>query len=198
MIDAHDGGPLPPRRSVSERAAQRDRMQHAGRDRYSNLLRTLRAGQELPWQPRPRTRRVAWHPIAGTLLRVAVVGVLLYLAITAALGIWRDNRIDTWSGPDGSVTSGQRLADCPLVGSVRDDLFPSWIRFDGKIYRLTDSIRPMGFAPDADFPPTGYGLGPMTLYRATNTPEGAEGRIVLVKLDTSAVGRVFRLTPDCT
>lgn len=173
-------------------------MQHAGRDRYSSLLRTLQAGQELPWQQRRRGRRLDWHPIAGTLLRAIVIGILLWVAVTTGLRIWRDGRVDTWSGPDGSVTSGQRLADCALVGSVSDDLFPSWIRYDGIVYRLTDSIRPMGFQPDADFPPTGYAHGPMTLYRVVNTPEGQAGTIVLVKLDTSAVGRVFRATPDCS
>lgn len=173
-------------------------MQHAGRDRYSSLLRTLQAGQELPWQQGRRSRRMAWHPIAGTLLRLAIIAILLYVAVTAALGLWRDSRVDVWSGPDASVSSGQRLADCPLVGTVRDGIFPSWLRFDGMVYRLTDTIRPMGFEPDADFPPTGYTLGTMTLYRMVNTPEGQSGTIVLVKLDTSAVGRVFRATPDCS
>jgi hypothetical protein len=31
-----------------------------------------------------------------------------------------------------------------------------------------------------------------------NTPEGQAGDIVLVKLDTSAVGRVYRATRDCS
>ena len=173
-------------------------MQQAGRDRYSSLVRTLQAGQELPWRSTRQGRRLEWHPVAGTLLRAIIIGVLLYVAITAGLGLWREGRVDTWSGPDGSVTSGQRLADCPLVGSVRDDIFPNWIRFDGTVYRLTDTIRPMGFGADPDFPATGYALGPMSLYRVLNTPEGQSGTIVLVKLDTSAVGRVFRATPDCS
>lgn len=198
MLDAQDGGRLPPRRSVKERAAQRDRVQRSGRDRFSNLLRTLQGGQELPWQGQSRSHPMAWHPIAGTLLRGAVIAVLLYVAITAALGIWRGARVDTWSGPDAAVTSGQRLPDCPLIGNVRDDLFPSWIRFDGKVYGLTDTIRPMGFKPDPDFPATGYRHDQMALHRAFNTPDGAAGRIVLVRLDTSAVGRVYREAPDCS
>ena len=173
-------------------------MQHAGRDRYASLVRTLQAGQELPWQQRPPSRRLAWNPVAGKLLRVAIVAVLLYAAVTAVLGLWREQRLDVWAGPDGSVTSGQRLEGCPLVGSVRDDTFPNWIRYDGTIYRLTDNIRPMGFEPDADFPPTGYALGSMTLYRTISTPEGAAGTIVLVKLDNAPVGRVYRATPDCS
>jgi hypothetical protein len=173
-------------------------MRQAGRDRYSSLLRTLQAGKELPWQQQGRRRRLAWHPIAGKLLRVLAVGVLLYIAVTAALGIWRDSRVDTWAGPDATVSSGQRLADCPLVGSVRDDLFPNWIRFSGVVYRLTDTIRPMGFQADPDFPSTGYSLGSMTLYRVLNTPEGQSGDIVAVKLHNSAVGRVYRATRDCS
>ena len=172
-------------------------MQRGGRDRYSSLLRTLQAGQELPWQQQRRGRRITWHPIAGTLLRVALVGVLLYFGVTAAIGLWRDSRVELWAGPDASVTSGQRLEGCALI-SVRDDIFPSWIRLDGTIYRLTETIRPMGFQPDADFPPTGYTLGTMTLYRIANTPEGQSGNIVAVKLETSAVGRIFRATPDCS
>jgi hypothetical protein len=173
-------------------------MQHAGRDRYSSLLRTLQAGQELPWQQRRGTRRVVWHPIAGTLLRAAIVAILLYVALTAALGLWRDARVDTWSGPDASVTSGQRLEGCAQVGSVRDGIFPSWIRFEDIIYRLTETNRPMGFEPDAAFPQTGYALGSMELYRIANTPDGLAGTIVAVKLDNNAVGRVYRATPDCS
>jgi hypothetical protein len=172
-------------------------MQQGGRDRYSSLLRTLQAGQELPWQQQRRGRRITWHPIAGTLLRAAIVAILLYVAVTAGLGLWRDSRVEVWSGPDASVTSGQRLADCPLI-SVRNDIFPSWIRFDGMIYRLTETIRPMGFEPDADFPATGYTLGSMTLYRIANTPDGQSGKIMVVKLDTSAVGQIYRATPDCS
>lgn len=197
MLDAPEGDSLPTRRSVSERAARRDRMHQAGRDRYSSLLHALHAGRELPLQPRRRGLRLAWHPIAGKLLWLAVVGVLLYLGITTGLALWREGRVDTWTGPDASVTSGQRLADCPLAGAVRDDLFPSWIRFDGKVYLLTDTIRPMGFEPDADFPATGYSNGSMTLYRVAGTPDGLAGRIIVVKLATSAVGQVFRQNPDC-
>jgi hypothetical protein len=173
-------------------------MQHAGRDRYSSLLRTLQAGRELPLQDRRRGLRIAWHPIAGTLLRAVLIGVVLYLGVTTGLRLWRDSRVDAWTGPDATVTSGQVLAGCAFIGEVTDDIFPNWIRYNGILYRLTDTIRPMGYQPDADFPPTGYALGAMTLYRVTNTPEGQSGSIVLVKLDTSAVGRVFRATPDCS
>jgi hypothetical protein len=199
MLDAPEGDSLPTRRSVSERAEQRERMRRIGRDRYSSLLHTLHAGQELPWQPKPEVHRLAWHPIAWKLLRAAIVVVLLWIAVTTGLALWRDFRVDVWAGPDTSVTSGQRLDDCPLLRQVQvDGIFPNWIRYDGRLYLLTDLIRPMGFEPDADFPPTGYSKEGMTLFRIANTPDGRDGRIVVVKLDASAVGRVFRLAPDCT
>jgi hypothetical protein len=198
MLDAPEGDSLPTRRSVSERAAQRDRMRQAGRDRYASLLHTLHAGRELPLEPGTRARRLRWHPIAGKLVWAALIVLVAYLAITTGLSLWRDARVDTWAGPDASVTSGQKLADCPLADRVRDDLFPSWIRFDGKVYLLTDTIRPMGVVPDSDYPATGYGLGSMALFRVDNSPDGKAGVIVAVKLASSAVGRVFHQAPDCT
>lgn len=198
MLDAPEGESLPTRRSVSERAARRDRMRQAGRDRYASLLHTLHAGRELPLQPRPAGRRLRWHPIAGKLVWAALIGLLAYVAVTTGLSLWREARVDTWAGPDASVTSGQKLADCPLAGSVRDDLFPSWIRFDAKVYLLTDTIRPMGVVPDSDYPNTGFRLGSMALFRVDNSPDGKAGRIMAVKLAPSGVGRVFLLAPDCT
>lgn len=198
MLDAKDGGRLPPRRTVSERAAQRERMEHAGRDRYSSLVRTLQAGQELPWQGKRTGRRLTWHPIARTLLKLIAVAIVLYFAATIGLGVMRDGRVDTWAGPDSSVSSGQRLADCPLVGTVTDDLFPSWIRFGGMVFRLTDSNRPLGFQPGPDTPATDYSLGAMRLFWIANTPEGVAGQIMVIKLDGVAVGRLYRLTPDCS
>lgn len=173
-------------------------MQAGGRDRHEGLLRALRAGQEIPLETTSRKRGVEWHPIAGTLVRAALVVALVYLAVVLGARLLRDTRVDAWTGPDDSVRSGQRLDGCAPVDWIDDDSFPSWIRFDGKIYRLTDTLRPMGSEPDPDFPATGYSLGPMTLYRVTNTPDGAEGRIVLVRLERSPAGRIFRLTPECT
>jgi hypothetical protein len=198
MLDAPEGESLPTRRSVSERAAQRDRMQRVGRDRYSSLLHTLYAGRELPLQPQRRGRRLVWHPIAGKLLAGAFIALLAYLAVTTGLALWREGRVDTWAGPDASVTSGQKLVDCPAAGSVHSDVFPSWIRFDSKVYLLSNTIRPIGFKPDPEFPNTGYSLGSMSLFRILNTPDGQSGRIIAAKVATSAVGRVYNLASGCT
>ena len=92
-------------------------MQHAGRDRYSSLLRTLQAGRELPLQDRRRGLRIAWHPIAGTLLRAVLIGVVLYLGVTTGLRLWRDSRVDAWTGPDATVTSA---LDEPTIDKSAD------------------------------------------------------------------------------
>ena len=200
-MDPVDERPDPPRPrpSIDERAERRQRLNaRGGTDRYGSLMHALQAGQEIPWgRTQRRSRPLEWHPIAWVLLRAAIIVVLGYAAVSFGYNVWRDRQLETWAGPDASVTSGQRLADCPLVNELHDDTFPTWLRLDGAIYRLTDSIRPVGFKLDADYPATGYTLGPMTLLRVANSPDGAAGRIVVVKLDTSAVGRVYLATPDC-
>lgn len=195
------GGPAssrPHRPSIGERAARRDRVESGGADRYASLMRAMRAGQEMPWQRRrQRTISLEWHPIAWTLLRLAVVVVIAYGAVVIGYNAWRDGRIDTWAGQDASVASGQRLADCPQVNSLHDDIFPTWIRFEGSVYGITDAIRPFGFTPTDSYPDTGYKLGSLRLHRIANTPDGLAGQIVLVKIDSSPVGQVFEVLPDC-
>ena len=188
-----------PRISIDERAARRQRLNaRAGSDRYGSLMHALQAGRELPVDKiRRRSIPLEWHPIAWVLVRVAIVLVIGYLLVSFGYNRWRDQQVDTWAGPDASVMSGQRLADCALVNGLHDDTFPTWVRFEGSIYRLTDTIRPVGFEPNADYPTTGHVLGPMRLMRVLNTPDGKTGQIVVVKLDTSAVARVYRVTPDC-
>src|SRR5438093_4675845 len=195
------GGPVssrPNRPSIDERAARRDRVERGGADRYTSLMRALSAGQEMPWQRR-RQRMISleWHPIAWTLIRALVVVLIAYGAVVLGYNTWRDGHVDTWTGPDASVTSGQRLADCPQVNGIHDDTFPTWVRYQGSVYGLTDSIRPFGFGPTVDYPDTGYRLGSLRLHRIANTPDGVAGRAILMKIDTSAVGQVLDQLPDC-
>jgi len=191
----------PPQRrpSIDERAERRMRInRRAAGDRYGSLMHALQAGQEIPWDAtRRRARSMGWHPIAWVLLRVAVIVALGYFVFSFGYNAWRDRQVDTWTGPDASVTSGQRLNDCPLVNELHDSEFPTWVRFNGSIYRLSDSIRPVGNTADADYPSTGYVLGPLSILRVANTPAGRAGEMIVLKLATSAVGRAFLITPDC-
>ena len=125
---------------------------------------------------------------------MVVVG-LAYLVLTTGLNLWREQRVDTWSGPDAAVTSGQRLDGCPSASEFRDPIFPAWVRFEGAIYGGTPAIRPVGSNLDNAYPETGYHLESLNLMRVANTPDGQAGAMILLKLDSSLTGQVYvRLT----
>jgi len=193
----NEPGPGDRRRSIEERAARRELVQHSGSDRYRSLLRALQAGREVPWQHR-RAGRLEWHPIAWVLVRLVVALVLVYVVVTAALGFWREGRVDTWTGPDATVTSGQRLEGCPAASEFQDAIFPAWVRFAGSLYAGTPAIRPVGSNKDNAYPVTGYRLGSLGLLQVASTPEGQAGDMILLKLDSSLTGQVYVRLPGCT
>ena len=120
-------------------------MEHAERDRYSSLVRALQAGREVPVAARRRGPSMwDWHPIARRLLMAIVAAVVVYYGARFAWNAVRDARVDTWSGPDATVQSGQRLAGCPAVDALHDDTFPNWVRYGGAVYVLTGRYRPIG------------------------------------------------------
>jgi hypothetical protein len=184
------------RPTIEERAERRQRIESGGSDRYTSLMRALHAGQEVPVRRR-QGRSLEWHPIAGKLLLAAVVGVIAYAVIATGYNVMRDSRVDAWSGPDASVASGQRLADCPVANALHDDTFPTWIRYAGHVYILTGRIRPTGVAPTPDYPLTPYQLGELRLQTIANTPDGREGKVILLRLADAPVGQVFELNTDC-
>jgi hypothetical protein len=192
-------GSAPSRRrpTIDERAERRARIESGGSDRYTSLVRALRAGQEVQLRDR-RSRRLEWHPIAGKLLLAAILGVIAYFALTTAYNAWRDSRVETWSGPDATVSSGQRLADCPPANALHDDVFPTWVRYGGRVYIATGRIRPVGTGPTPDYPETPYTLGNLRLHDIANTPEGRAGSIILLRLAENEVGEVFEANPDCS
>ena len=169
-------------------------LQPDGTDRYQSLIRALRAGGRIPWQP-AHARRLEWHPIAWVLVRAIIVIALAYLALMTGLNLWREGRVDTWSGPDATVSSGQHREGCPTASDFRDSIFPAWVRFDGVIYGGTSSIRPVGSSQD--YPVTGYHLGSISLLRVANTPVGLAGGTILLKLDSSGVGLIYVRLPGC-
>lgn len=109
----------------------------------------------------------------------------------------RLGRVDTWAGPDASVQSGLRLAGCPEVSFQEDVYFPSWVRFDGKVFRWTDAGSPIGpNSVGTAYVASGYTLGDLQLFRVTNSLEGRAGRQVMVRQGTSPVGANYVLA-DC-
>ena len=173
-------------------------MEASGRDRYDALLRHLQAGREIPVQPRQRTPLgLDIHPSAGKVVLGAVVILVLWFAAIAVTDWLRYDRVDTWAGPDATVTSGLRLAGCPDIVFREDVYFPAWVRFEGKLFRWTDRGAPIG--PNSigkSFTETGYTLGDLELFRVANNPEGRAGAQVMLRQGTSPVGAIFVLS-DC-
>lgn len=187
-----------PRPSIAQRAARRDEMLTHGRDRYGALLRSLQAGRELPIYRRGGRIAVDWHPILWTLVKVAVVVVVAYFAIRAATQWLNENRVVTWDGPTTSVQSGVRLASCPVVDRIRVDDFPSWVLYEGSIYRYTGNMRPY-LGPDTEgFIQTPYTSGAMRLALIENTPDGAARDTILIWLQDARAGIEYARTPDCS
>jgi len=170
-------------------------MERSG-DRYDSLLRHLRAGR--PPAPELKRQRIQWHPIAARLVAVAILFLGGWLLLLAGIALVRELRTETWSGPDQSVTSGQRLPGCTADLSFRDPLFPTWVRLEGSVFRAASRNRPTGALPNADFPATGYRLGDLELFRILNTPQGRAGDQVLLKIVNVETGEVYERVPACS
>ncbi len=191
------------RMSIEERAAKRERLV-AGRDRFGALLRTLQAGQEL--QLRPRGQRWLdrlgdwnWHPVGWTLVRAILVIAVALVAIKIGGDYLRQTSVDTWAGPDRTVTSGQQLSGCAAItGITTVEEYPNWLRLGGAVYVRTDAIRPGVIdGPDGGYRSTGYTLGNLILATIENTPEGKARDQVLVYSNGAMAGYVYQRAPGC-
>jgi len=202
VTDATDpaGESVPPshhgRPSIAERAARRDQLYAGGRDRYGALLRSLQAGHELPIYRRGGRFALDWHPILWTLVKVAIVVALAYFAVRAGTQLWRESRVDTWSGPTATVQSGVRLAGCPVVDAIRVEEFPSWVTFEGSVYRYTGNTRPYVGPETPGYTATGCTNGAMQLVLMENTPAGRSRDAIMIWLDNSLAGIEYVRT-DC-
>jgi len=189
--------PAEARPSVDERAARRAEIEARGRDRYESLLRHLQAGQEIPIAPRRRALGLDIHPSAGKIVIAALAIAAVWLAAITVTDWLRVGRVDTWAGPDTSVQSGLRLDGCPDVSFREDVYFPSWIRFEGQVFRWADRRLPIGQHSVGDsYLATGYTHADLELYRVANTIEGRAGHEILVRQGGSPAGAIYVLA-DC-
>ena len=111
---------------------------------------------------------------------------------------WRESTIVTWSGPDATVQSGVRLADCPVIDRIRVDEFPSWITYGGSVYRYTGLKRPYLGPDTAGFTQTPYTNGNMRLVLIDDTPDGKARDTILVWLEGALAGIEYARTSDCS
>jgi hypothetical protein len=186
------------RPSIAERAARRDEIQAHGHDRYATLLRSLQAGHELPVYRRGGHLAVDWHPVLATLLKVALVVIVAYVAIRVGTQWLREGRVVTWDGPDATVQSGVRLADCPTVDRIRVEDFPSWVLYGGSIYRYTGDKRPYLGPATPGFTQTPYTSGAMRLALIDNTPDGLARDTILIWLQGALAGIEYARVPECS
>jgi hypothetical protein len=120
---------------------------------------------------------------------------VVWLAAIAVTDWLRRDAVDTWTGPDRSVTSGQRLAGCPDLSFPEDVYFPDWIRFDDRLYRWTDELTPIGSSSFAStYQASGFTLGDLELFRIINTPDGRDGKRIMVRQGDAMAGAIYVLS----
>lgn len=201
--DSEATGQRSHRPSIEERARRRSELDAANRDRYEGLLRHLRAGQEIAVEPKRGSLhgvgRPDWHPIAGRLVLAVAVVAALYLALTAAAGWWREERVETWSGPDGTVQSGQRLEGCAELIRLDDAVLPNWIRYGGAVFQLTEAGLPMGESNiGTSYLETPYALGDLRLFEVRVAGLGPPGSRLIVRNGDAPAGQVYRRLDACS
>jgi hypothetical protein len=183
------------RPSIEERAAKRGQMDDAERDRYGRLVTTLRAGREAPLRE-AGTVKWEWHPIAGKMVLFVIAAAALYLVGSFGYNWFRDQQVETWTGPPAAVAvqSGQRLAGCPAANGLHDDIYPTWLRYEGGVYVLREVPRPViGREPGTTgFQETGYASGELRLLTDRQSPD-----TVLVYKAGSEGARVYAKDKSC-
>jgi hypothetical protein len=122
---------------------------------------------------------------------------VVYVVVRAGAQWWRENHVDTWQGPAPTVQSGVRLADCPAVDTIRVDDFPSWVAFEGSVYRYTGAKRPYVGPDTPGYTNTGHENGAMRLVLIDATPDGQARDIVMIWLDGALAGIEYARTPEC-
>jgi len=169
-------------------------MERSG-DRYDSLLRHLRGGR--PPAPELKKQRIQWHPVAARLAALMIVILGGWLLLLGGIALARELGTETWSGPDQSVVSGQRLSGCAADLSFRDPIFPTWVRFEGSVFRAASRNRPVTL-PNTAYPATGYRLGDLEMFRILNTPQGQAGDQILLKIVNVETGEVYERLPACS
>jgi hypothetical protein len=185
------------RPSIEERVARREMVDAQGRDRYDTLLRHLRAGREIALE-RPRRERWDWHPIAGKIVIATAIVVTLYLVATTAAGYLREGRVDTWTGPDATVTSGQKLEGCPAFIRLDSPVFPSWIRFGGGLFRRTEQVVPVGETNiGTAYIDSGYRHDDFVLYVVDRPGLGEPGSRIAVRKGGAPAAEIYLRVEGC-
>lgn len=176
------------------------------RDRYGSLLESLRAadadgarvtgGRTAAPAVRPSVPVIwrGWHPVARTIVVVAIVAALAYMALLFTNESIRASRVDTWAGPDESVQSGMALARCPAAEGHGDEVFPSWIRYGGEVFASNGRVSPIGRAwqyGQTRYDESDYRLGRIRLLLDVPSPGSATPDTVFLLQEPAQVARLY-------
>jgi hypothetical protein len=174
-----------------------------GLDRFDRLLEHLLAGRPMPVAPRS-TLGDALALVNANLWRVlglALAVAIAWLAISTASMWYRAQKVDTWTGPDTSVQSGQQLAGCAALNAVAQDLdFPNWVRYGGRVYLITGDTRPIidsEVGTGNSFGPTPYRDGDLELYVINATPQGLARETILLRSHGQLAGELYQYDATC-
>lgn len=184
--------------SIEERAARRRELIRDHPDRFSALVDVLLHTRTTSLGPATDVP-ARWHPIAGKLV-LATLLVVGLVAIFYVGNSWlREGRIDTWSGPTGDVTSGQRVLDCLPATTLTDTYLPTWIRLDGGVYGNTGRLRPLlgweeGQTTQVE---TGYRLDRMRILLPAQLPAGEVPPRIYVVVERGLGATIYERASSC-
>jgi hypothetical protein len=187
------------RPTIDERAERRRELQRSYPDRFSGLIATLR-GDGPPAGGRLRDDPAHWHPIMRKLVLAAVavaVAIVVGLMVHQA---WRQDRIDTWTGPGDPVPSGQAVLACLPPTTTPDDQLPTWIRYQERTYARTDFVRPLrnqGRYGESGQVETDHRLGRMRLMLPMEDPHDQPAGRLLVVIEPGPAATLYEWAPDC-
>ena len=190
MIGEDDGG----RAITAERGAPREEIQGFPRI-SSNNLRALQAGREMEVPHRKRRlSNGSPPPLAPRRGGRGAAGLA---------GADRRHALPARARRGYLVRAGRFRHVRPGAGGLPspgdyDEVYPRWLRYNGRLYGATPFSRPVGSNADGAYALTGYHLNNLQIYTITNTPDGQAGRAVLMKLSAAPTGVVFEALVGCS
>jgi hypothetical protein len=187
------------RPTVDQRAERRREVQRASTDRYSSLIGILR-GHASDGAGRLRDDPARWHPVMRQLLVATIVVVVLIIALYTIDEAWRQERIDTWSGPTGDVVSGQEVMACLPERTTPHSQLPTWMRYRDRVFARTDYLRALrasGAPGETGQHETGYRLDRMRVLLPGNRPADGPHDTILIAVDQAPVASVYEWAEAC-
>lgn len=139
--------------------------------------------------------------MAWQIIRIALLLAVAYLVGLNAYSWWRERQVDTWTGPPGvSVQSGQLLDGCAAADGVKHETLPTWVRYDGEVYLLTNAlwaIKNEARLNETGLIETGYTLAGMRILLIDAPAADASVKRLVVAKQPAYAGGYYVAHPEC-